>query len=181
MARTWLSIRVELVEGRGERFWPRPGRIFAAARTHTFAQLAEAIDDAFARWDRSHLHDFTLADGTRLTTPYVDWEEAGPAADDRRTKLSRLRLGEQFVYVFDFGDDWTHLCTVGSERVDPLDELGILPNGPLPYWGWGDIPDQYGRRWDGDDGESRPPRDPGLADLPPLRPWWGLQERQERP
>jgi len=34
MARIWLSIRVELVEGRGERLWPRPGRFFAAAR-HT--------------------------------------------------------------------------------------------------------------------------------------------------
>lgn len=54
MARTWLSIRVELVEGRGERPWPRPGRIVAAARSHTFAQLGEAIDDAFARWDRAH-------------------------------------------------------------------------------------------------------------------------------
>jgi hypothetical protein len=179
MARTWLSIRVELVEGHGERLWPRPGRIFAAARTHTFSELAWAIDDAFARWDRAHLHDFTLADGRRLTTPYQDWQEAGPASDDRRTTLSRLRLGEQFVYVFDFGDDWTHLCTVGGERIDPLDTLGILPGGPLPYWGWGDIPDQYGRRWDGDDGESAPPRDPGLADLPPLLPWWGTQERRE--
>jgi hypothetical protein len=55
MARTWFSIRVDLVEGHGERFRPRPGRIFAAARTHTFAQLADAIDDAFTRWDRSHL------------------------------------------------------------------------------------------------------------------------------
>lgn len=180
MARTWLSIRVELVEGRGERFWPRPGRVFAAARSHTFAQLASAIDDAFARWDLAHLHDFTLADRTRLTTPYVDWEEGVPAADDRRTTLGRLRLGERFVYVFDFGDGWTHLCTVGGARIDPLDELGILPDRPLPYWGWGDIPDQYGRRFDGDDGESPPPRDPGLADLPPLRPWWGPQERWDR-
>ena len=81
MARTWLSIRVDLVSGRGEDLWPRPGRIFAAARRHTFAQLARANDDAFARWDRAHLHDFTLADGTRLTTPYVDWEDAGPALD----------------------------------------------------------------------------------------------------
>ena len=69
MARTWLSIRVDLVEGRGERLWPRPGRIFAAARGHTFEALATAIDDAFARWDRAHLHEFRLVDGTRLTTP----------------------------------------------------------------------------------------------------------------
>ena len=44
-------------------------------------------------------------------------------------------------------------------------------------WGWGDIPDQYRRRWDADDGESRPPADPGLSDLPPLRPRWGLRDR----
>jgi hypothetical protein len=59
VARTWLSIRVDLIEGRGEQYWPRPGRIFAAARSHTFKQLADAIDDAFARWDRSHLQEFT--------------------------------------------------------------------------------------------------------------------------
>jgi len=44
------------------------GRIFAAARGHTFAELADAIDDAFARWDRSHLQEFTLADQARPIT-----------------------------------------------------------------------------------------------------------------
>ena len=173
MARTWLSIRVDLVEGHGEGLWPRPGRLFAAARSHTFAQLGRAIDATFARWDLAHLHEFRLADGTRLTTPYVDWEELGPAIDDRHARLSRVGLGDQFLYVFDFGDDWTHLCTVGPERIDPLETLGMVPAEPLPFFGWGDIPDQYRRRWDGDDGESRPPEDPGLADLPPLRPRWG--------
>jgi hypothetical protein len=174
MARTWLSIRVELVEGRGERLWPRPGRIFAAARSHTFAQLAEAIDDGFARWDRSHLHEFKLADGTRLTTPYDEEEDDVPREeDDRRAKLSRLQPGEQFLYVFDLGDGWAHLCTVEPERIDPLDDLGIVPSLPLPYIGWGSIPDQYGRRWADDDGESPVPADPGHADLPPLQPSWG--------
>jgi hypothetical protein len=53
--RSWLSIRVELIEGAGRRLWPRPGRMFAAARSHTFAALADVIDTAFARWDRSPL------------------------------------------------------------------------------------------------------------------------------
>lgn len=170
MARTWLSIRVDLIEGHGEHLWPRPGRIFAAAQTHTFAQLADAIDDGFARWDRAHLHQFEFADGTRLTTRYEDWEELGPALDDRRTRLGRLKPGEQFVYEFDFGNSWNHLCTVGPERIDPEEALGIVPGTPLPYWGWGVIPDAYLRRWDGDDGEHRHPRDPGVSDLPPLRP-----------
>jgi hypothetical protein len=91
------------------------------------------------------------------------------------TKLSTLSLGEQFVYEFDFGDGWTHLCTVGSVRIDPEAERGIVPGGPLPYWGWGTIPDQYGRRWADDDGEHDEPANPGLSDPPPLQPWWGSQ------
>jgi hypothetical protein len=172
-SRTWLSIRVELIEGRGAHYWPRPGRIFAAARTHTFAALATAIDDAFARWDRSHLHEFEFADGTRIGIHNDTWDRHEKVIDYTRTKLSRLELGEQFLYVFDFGDDWTHLCTVAEVRIDPLESLGIVPERPLPHWGWGDIPDQYGRGWDGDDGESPMPRDPKRRDLPPLRQGWG--------
>ena len=43
----------------------------------------------------------------------------------RTEKLRRLRPGEQFVYVFDLGDDWTHLCTVNPDKIDPLETLGI--------------------------------------------------------
>ena len=48
---------VDLVGGHGEHIWPRPGRILAAAHAHTFEELAEAIDDSFGRWDRSHLQE----------------------------------------------------------------------------------------------------------------------------
>ncbi len=177
MTRTWLSIRVDLVEGHGEHLWPRPGRIFAAARTHTFQQLADAIDDAFARWDRSHIQEFTLGDRTRLCMPDPFWDIENEKTEDfRHVKLSRLRPGEQFVYVFDLGDNWAHLCTIGPERIDPTETLGIVPGDPLPYWGWGDIPDQYRRRWDGDDGEHPQPEDPECKDLPPLQPGWGSED-----
>ncbi|GAB1813601.1 IS1096 element passenger TnpR family protein [Mycobacterium sp. MUNTM1] len=172
MARTWLSIRVDLISGRGEDYWPRPGRVFAANRTHRFSHLAEAIDTAFARWDRAHLCKFELGDGRVIGQPEFDDFDQG-LLDAGATKLSTLSPGEQFVYEFDFGDGWTHLCTVGPEPIDPEDELGIVPKSPLPYWGWGDIPDQYGRRWIDDDGEGSAPPDPGLSDLPPLQPNWG--------
>jgi hypothetical protein len=71
----------------------------AAARTHTFADFATAIDDAFSRWDRAHLHQFSL--------------------------------GDQFIYEFDFGDSWHHLCAVDDHRIDTLDALGIIPDKPM--------------------------------------------------
>lgn len=138
MARTWLSIRVDLVGGGGLSLRPQPGRMFAAARSHTF-ELGEQ--------------------GGLLIDRY--WDD--PPADsrlDNQVRLSSLTPGQQFVYVFDLGDDWTHLCTVADQRIDPLDTLGIVPQAPLPYWGWGSIPDQYGRRFDGDDGETQLSADP---------------------
>ncbi|GAA2716564.1 hypothetical protein ACFY2R_29505 [Micromonospora olivasterospora] len=180
MARTWLSVRVELVSGRGVDLWPRPGRVFAASRSHTFAQLADAIDLAFARWDLAHMHMFTLADHTQVTSLEL-WDGDAPegSVDSDRAKLSHLGGGEQFAYVFDFGDDWAHLCTVGESRIDPLETLGGMPSEPMPYFGWGDLPDQYGRRWYGDDGEAAPPERPRrpLAELPPLLPGWGPRQR----
>lgn len=177
MARTWLSIHVELIEGRGQAMWPRPGRVLAASRTHTFAALADAIDTAFARWDRAHLFRFELADGTAILGP-IPWDDPSESSVEAGSvSLSRLTAGEQLLYTFDMGDDWTHLCTVADHRVDPLETLGIIPRVPLPYEGWGAIPDQYGRRTQDDDGETPPPPNPGLTDLPPLRSYWGRRSR----
>ena len=153
--------------------WPRPGRIFAVARTRTFADLATAIDDAFARWDRAHLHMFDFGDPAGLLVDQ-NWEDPPQLSRvDAAVKLGVLKPGQQFIYVFDLGDNWTHLCEVGVERIDPMDTLGVTPHRPTPYWGWGMLPDQYSRRWDGDDGDTPEPPDPDLADLPPLHPGWG--------
>ena len=60
-----------------------------AARTATFEQLGNAIDDAFARWDRNHLHEFTLADGT-VIIPVRWW---GGEEPDRSLDGAKARLG----------------------------------------------------------------------------------------
>lgn len=85
--------------------WPRPGRVFAAARSHSFAQFATALDLAFGRWDLAHLHLFTLSDGARVSP--LDWwddEATDSTVDGHATELSRLQAGEQFAYVFDMGE-----------------------------------------------------------------------------
>ncbi|BCL12581.1 hypothetical protein GCM10017556_03200 [Micromonospora sagamiensis] len=57
----------------------------------------------------------------------------GPSADTGRRQC-RGRLGE----------DWTHLCTV--RRPDATATVPEPSQPPWPARGWGDLPDQYGRR-----------------------------------
>jgi len=179
MARTWLSVTVELLGGRGEELWPWPGRIFAVGPSHTFMDLADAISDAFGRWDRSHLSMFTLADGQVVTEESTGSEMAegagGPISaplDIESVKVAKvLEPGAEFQFTFDLGDAWTHRCEIAEEKIDPVEALGIRPETPLPYWGWGTIPDQYGRRWASDDGESRPPRKPSQPHPMLLHVW----------
>ncbi|MFD7011306.1 hypothetical protein, partial [Rhodococcus jostii] len=183
-ARTWLSVTVELLGGRGEELWPWPGRVFAVGPSHTFLDLANAINDAFARWDRSHLSMFTLADGRVVTDTETGAEMVeslgGPiteSVDIESAKIARLlKPGAEFAFTFDLGDDWIHRCVIGDEKVDPLTVLGITPGKPLPYWGWGTIPDQYGRRWADDDGQSRAPRRPS-GPHPMLLHAWPAQDQ----
>lgn len=166
MARTWLSVTVELLGGRGDELWPWPGRVLAVAPSHTFEDLAEAINDAFARWDRSHLSMFTLPDGRLVTDPETGEEQSGLGVGPSGSSLDMAKAtvagtvdrGAEFRYTFDLGDDWVHRCVVGEDVIDPLEQVGSTPPSPLPYWGWGAIPDQYGRRWADDDGISDGPR-----------------------
>jgi len=115
MARTWLSIRVELVEGRGERFWPRPGRILAAARNHTFAQLAEAIDDAFAR---SVSELWITACGTAY--------HAGLVGKEIFQRLLRVRVSVEYAHELRYGepvirpDSLTVAISQSGETADTL-------------------------------------------------------------
>lgn len=120
--------------------------IFAAARSHKFSQLADTIDTAFARWDRSHLYKFEMADGRLIGQVEVDDFDVG-FIDGAATKLSTLALGERFAYEFDFGDSWTHLCAVGAAPIDRESGWGIVPQLFLSCSsvtrfraGWGAIP-----------------------------------------
>lgn len=178
---------VELLGGRGEELWPYPGRIFAVGPAHTFSHLATAINDAFARWDRSHVSMFTLADGSVVTDEQTAAEMAGSirgpirtALDIESAKVARtIEPGAEFQFTFDLGDDWTHRCVVGAKQVDPVELLGISPEGPLAYWGWGAIPDQYGRRWIDEDDESRRPRRPSKPHPMRLHAWPGREQVPE--
>jgi hypothetical protein len=154
MARTWLTIRVELLSGMYAECDPAPGRIFLVGPRHTFEQLARAINVGFARWDLSHLYDFELADGNVVGFPGEDFGEED-VLDHATTKvLDCVKPCERFGYRFDFGDEWIHECVVEASKVDPVDAYGEAPVEPVAIFGWGTIPDQYGRITDGGDDET---------------------------
>lgn len=147
-----MTVRVEVTSGRGMNFDPPPGRIFVVAPNSTFADLADAIDLHFARWDLSHLHLFRLKDGREIGEPdpeFPDWLD-----HEQITVSSVVSKNDEFQYVFDFGDDWTHHCRVEEVGIDPPEVLGDVPELPVPIWGWGSIPDQYGRATENDTGED---------------------------
>jgi hypothetical protein len=140
----WLSIRVELVSGPTEDPGAPPGRIMIASPKHTLSDFADAINLAFARWDLSHVHMFEfgddryMPDGDELEDDFLD--SAGVTLGSLG-----LTVGSEFVYVFDLGDNWTHRCRIEATDLDPNEAYGVTPGKPAPIWGWGWIPDQYGR------------------------------------
>jgi Plasmid pRiA4b ORF-3-like protein len=94
---------------------PPPGRKFIIGPRHSFGDLVEAIDAAFARWDLAHLHGFELADGRRIGLPDpgfpTEWLDEGTL-----TVTKELKPGDAFEYIFDFGDDWRHSCTIEAGK-----------------------------------------------------------------
>ncbi len=148
VAERWLVLRVVLHSQADVDSSDGPGRDLLMRTSHSFAELAAAIDRAFARWDRSHLHEFRFADGRRIGK--ADTDEVGDREDelDERAEtlgMADLKVGASFEYVFDLGTGWEHVCTVLQADVDPNTVYGGPPAEIVPIFGWGSIPDQYGR------------------------------------
>jgi hypothetical protein len=74
-------------------------------------------------------------------------EDGDPSSSTDSIPLGLLGLtqGTLFEYVSDLRDEWRHRCEVRAVDVDPDVEFGDVPLAPVPLFGWGVIPDQYGR------------------------------------
>jgi hypothetical protein len=105
MSGRWLGIRVDLIGGRGQILDPPPGRAFAVPPSCTFDDFGRGIDLAFARWDLSHLWEFTLDDATLVVNEEMADELRASAfggAIPRTMLLSakvspRLKVGSRFA------------------------------------------------------------------------------------
>lgn len=141
----WMTIRVELLGTAVERLDPAPGRVMLAHPEHALGDLAEAIDNAFGRWDLTPMHEFTVGD--RRFVPGGDEDLDAEDSEEVTLADADLAPGSRFTYVFDLGEGWEHDCAVDEVGVEVDDE----PDLPVPIFGWGTIPDQYGRDTDEDD------------------------------
>ncbi len=109
----------------------------------TLHDLHRAIQAAFD-WDDDHLYSFFLSgkawdNASGYTSPYGG-EGGRPATRDPLEGLP-LREGQQFLYIFDFGDELRHIVTL--EAIVPG---GVEPGAGYPriVEGRGDAPPQYG-------------------------------------
>jgi hypothetical protein len=131
---------------------PRPWRRFLLRANASFATLHSAIQDACG-WSNSHLYEFRTCGeyapeaiaGLRLEDGEDDL--SGPMPSARTTRLTRYFGRGAFttaLYLYDFGDGWTHDVQLndvvgidekvtrrllGGEHAFPPDDCG----GPLGY------------------------------------------------
>jgi len=101
-------------------------------------------------WEDYHLHEFTIG-GNRYGIPDPEWTFLGrKVLSDQSVQLHEVlhRVGQKFLYLYDFGDGWKHdlrveailsadpqtrypLCVAGARSGPPEDCGGI--------WGYGDF------------------------------------------
>ena len=101
----------------------------------TFHQFHLAIQNAFG-WYQCHLYEFSergYGSDFSIQMPHEESEEN--EMDSGKTKIKSVfkKEGKRFIYIYDFGDDWTHqiiLENVTSEKI--LKPVCIAGKGKCP-------------------------------------------------
>ncbi|MDO8892329.1 MAG: plasmid pRiA4b ORF-3 family protein [Sulfurimicrobium sp.] len=85
----------------------------------SLAKLHHFIQAAFG-WTDAHLHEFTIRDIRYAPSHPHDLVDDIEIRDERKAYLNRLLdVGDQFVYLYDFGDSWNHPITV--EKIESVE------------------------------------------------------------
>ena len=118
----WFQMKVHLSSIKPE-IWRR----FVVPRSLTLHELHAILQGAMG-WHDTHLSMFGIG-GVWFETPSPYSEEEPELDEDARDHVLAdvLSVGMDFVYVYDFGDDWRHALTV---------EKSFAPaTAPLPLRG----------------------------------------------
>lgn len=86
----------------------------------SLAKLHHYIQAAFG-WTDSHMHSFTINDKCYKQPQNDDLGGEIESLDERKAVLNRLLAEDDtFVYLYDFGDSWSHTITV--EEIEMVEE-----------------------------------------------------------
>jgi hypothetical protein len=89
----------------------------------TLAQLHLVLQIVF-EWENIHLYKFKI-NGKSYSSPDDEYANADASNMTKNVRLSDILLQEQFVYVYDFGDNWIHIITI--EKLEQVDEEDFIP------------------------------------------------------
>ena len=116
----------------------------------TFQMLHLAILEAFD-FNNDHAHAFFLDQpwANDHTAIYVDFMDDAQLFSSKVKLKDKLELGQKFIYIFDFGDEWTFHCKVNKIVEAPLNQFKVIKSV-------GKAPSQYGgeEEWDGDEDDD---------------------------
>jgi hypothetical protein len=116
-------------------------RTIATGAHHTLHDLHNAIQAAY-KFDNDHLYAFYM-DNERYSDDRYEspWSDEGPFADNVKIGELDLYVGQQFLYLFDFGDEWLFRITLLA--IDTTDKEPKTPKvidkegkNPKQYSGW---------------------------------------------
>ena len=109
------TVLVELVDSK-PTIWRRI-HIDGRARLDAFHHVLQAA----MGWSDAHLHEFEIRDKF-YGTPDPDFaDEDRPVFVEKKFRLNQLLAeGDTCLYLYDFGDSWSHRITV--ESIEDLDE-----------------------------------------------------------
>jgi hypothetical protein len=103
---------------------PAVWRRLQVPETFTFERLHYVIQVAFG-WQNSHLYEFSPGGfGTSptigITESFGFFDEGAAEKNAAKIKLSKVftKPGQTFIYIYDFGDSWTHEITLESITKD---------------------------------------------------------------
>lgn len=105
---------------------------------HTLHDLHKVILDAY-EFDDDHLYAFFMQgkpwQGEAYWSPYND---EGPYADKVKIGSLNLAIKQKFLYLYDFGDEWTF-----SVQVEKILETDTTALKPVIIETHGGAPEQY--------------------------------------
>jgi hypothetical protein len=112
-------------------------RIIVVSSENTLEDFHDAIQDAF-HFDKDHLYAFFM-DSVRWSSSSIYGPECdrSPSADQVCIGDLGLHVGQQILYLFDFGDEWNFKVVLLDIKSEPG------PSSPVIVEQKGESPEQY--------------------------------------